>query len=80
MSKYYIENVGCDDKTELVTDLSDKELKTFIKICKELNKNSTYQCQPKIKLYKYDECDIEKYEDREYVFTFEAENLIKEDK
>lgn len=80
MSKYYIENVGCDDITKLVIDLTDKELEIFIKICKELNKNSAYRCQPEIEIYKYDECEIEKDEDREYIYKFEAENLIKEDK
>lgn len=43
MSKYYIENNGCDDSTELAIELTDTELEIFIKICKELNKNSSYR-------------------------------------
>lgn len=79
MSKYYIENMGCDDSTSLKIELTDKELDIFIKICKELNKKSKYQCQPRIAVYKYEECYIEVNDDEAYITTYNAKNLTKED-
>lgn len=79
--KYYIENAGCDDETSLVIDLTDKEVEVFIKICKELNKKSSYHCQPTIALYKYDECEVEEDEDidRTWVYTDNAKNLLEKE-
>lgn len=56
--KYWIVNSGCDDDTILVTELTDKEKDIFIKICKKLNKNASYCCQPIIHLYRYDEYNV----------------------
>ena len=79
--KYYIQNNGCDDSTELAIELTDAEVETFTRICKELNKKSSYQCQPKIALYKYDECQTEKsdYDDEVYVNVYTAKNLLEEE-
>lgn len=76
--KYYIENNGCDDTTSLTIDLSEEEVKIFIKICKELNKNSRYGCQPTIALFEYDKCEIEEDEDRTWVYTTNAKDLLEE--
>lgn len=76
--KYFIENVGCDDTTRLVIDLTENERDIFIKICKELNKNSSYGCQPVIDLYKYNECDVEIDEEDNFTMinTYSAKNLL----
>ncbi len=76
--KYYIENMGCDDITKAIVEMSDNELETFIKICKELNKKSTSQCQPSIAIYRYDECEIEQYEDDTWIYTNNAKDLLEE--
>lgn len=55
MNKYLIANVGCDDNTEFVIELDDKELQTIIRFCDENNKVADYQCKPEIHIYKYDE-------------------------
>ena len=77
--KYYIQNNGCDDTTSLEIDLTDEEVEIFIKICKKLNDKSSYHCQPTIALYKYDECEVEEDDDRTWVHTYDAENLLEED-
>ena len=85
MTKYLICNNGCDDTTYTEIELTDEELQTLIKIAKENNKNSSYECQPKIGIFKdyiikgkrdfrIDEWDVEK---REY--KWQAENLVKEE-
>lgn len=72
---------GCDAMTELEIDLTDEEVEVFIKICKELNKNSEYRCQPTIALYKYDECEIVQFdEDETYISTDKAKDLLEKGK
>lgn len=60
---YYIENIGCDDKT----------VKSIIE---NLNKNSTYACMPKIEVYNIDESFIgpatDEDSDNEIMFTTKA--------
>lgn len=59
---------GCDDTTRSLVDVTEEELKTLIRIGKINNKNSRYQCQPTISIFKdfekihYDEDDEERYE------------------
>ncbi len=53
-----IENMGCDDTTYGVAKFSDKGLIEFVKAVHELNKNSTYCCMPKIRLYELKEDDL----------------------
>ena len=50
--KHLIVLNGCDDDTYCELELSDKELEFLIKISKEINKHSSYACQPKISIYK----------------------------
>lgn len=52
MKNYLITLNGCDDTTECEVELTDKELEFLIKISKEINKYSTYQCEPSISIYK----------------------------
>ena len=52
MKKYLIILNGCDDSTECEIELSNEEIKLFVKIAKEINKRSHYQCQPTISVYK----------------------------
>lgn len=80
MNKYYIENIGCDATTDLVIELTDEELEVFIKICKELNKKSTYGCMPTISIYKFSECEV--HNDVFggcSIYTEKAKDLIKDD-
>lgn len=55
MKKYLIVNLGCDDRTEFILELTDKELKTIIKFCDENNKAADDQCKPEIQIFEYDE-------------------------
>lgn len=48
MKKYEIRNIGCDDTTVTIIELSDDELKVIVKFAKLNNKNSEYGCQPAI--------------------------------
>ena len=50
--KYLITLNGCDDTTYCELELNDKELNFLIKVSKEINKYSDYQCQPTISIYK----------------------------
>ena len=59
MQKILICNDGCDDTTYTEIELSNEELKSLIKIAKANNKNSSYDCQPNIRVYK----DYEKKDD-----------------
>lgn len=52
---YYIENCGCDDTTHGLVELDDEEVSLLTKIFRNLNKNSTYGCMPKIHMYKIPE-------------------------
>lgn len=54
MKKYFIVNLGCDDHTEFILELTDEELKTIIKFCDENNKVAYYQCKPEIQIFEYD--------------------------
>lgn len=51
MTKYLIENSGCDDATYTELYLFENELETLLRFARENNKNSKYLCQPKIKIY-----------------------------
>lgn len=50
--KYLITLNGCDDTTYCELKLNNEELEFLIKIAKEINKWSGYQCQPTISVYK----------------------------
>lgn len=47
---YYIENQGCDDTTYGLVALTDEEFAKFKVFIENLNKNSTYCCQPVIEV------------------------------
>lgn len=40
-----------------VVEMTEEELKIFIRICNELNQNSSYQCKPIIEAYETFETD-----------------------
>ena len=46
---YLIENVGCDDTTDAILELTQEEFEFLNNIFEQINKNSSYSCQPKIK-------------------------------
>lgn len=48
---YLISNTGCDDTTWGLAELTDQEFTRLCRIISDLNKNSTYGCQPMIELY-----------------------------
>ena len=55
MQKYKITNLGCDDQTEGVFDLTDEQFEFTDALFKMLNENSHYGCMPKIYIDKVDE-------------------------
>ena len=50
--KYLIALNGCDDTTYCELELKNYEKEILIKISKEINKCSSYGCQPTISIYK----------------------------
>ena len=48
MKKYKISNIGCDDYTEGVFELTEEQYEFLDNLFEELNKNSTYGCMPTI--------------------------------
>lgn len=75
--KYFIENRGCDDQTKLEIELNEEEFNTFCEIANKLNSKSEYRCQPKIAIFKYEECEIEEDEDGKYIYSYNAKNLLE---
>ncbi len=66
---YYIENMGCDDTTYGLVALTDEEFVKFKTFVENLNKNSTYGCQPTINAYRVKpEAFTEATEEVEYYF------------
>ena len=59
---YYIRNQGCDDSTCGLAIIEDSDFPKFKQIIENLNKNSTYDCMPKISVYKIDGDCIEEYD------------------
>lgn len=57
MSLYEITNIGCDDETCNTFDLTENEYKFLNMIFTELNKQSYYDCMPKIYIEKKEEED-----------------------
>ena len=51
---YYICNIGCDDETLGLAIIKDDDFPKFKEIIENLNKNSTYDCMPRIHVYKVD--------------------------
>ena len=68
MNKYLITLNGCDDTTECEIELTKEQLEIFMQIAKEINKKSTYQCEPSISVY-------EKYkkDDDGYLYYWDEE-------
>lgn len=46
--RYLISLVGCDDTTYLEKELSVAEYQFLDNLSKEINENSSYNCQPKM--------------------------------
>jgi hypothetical protein len=55
--KYKIENCGCDDVTVGVIDLTQQEFQILNRVFEELNKNSYYNCMPKIYIERWEQED-----------------------
>lgn len=73
MSKYLIALHGCDDTTYCELELNDKELEFLIKISKEINKHSSYGCQPTISIYK----DYTNPDGEESIFYRYGKDILK---
>ena len=65
MKKYLIENMGCDDITYAVLELTDEQYKFLQDVFEKINVNSSYGCQPTIHFSDtpVKEIDLSKYED-----------------
>lgn len=88
MNKYLITLNGCDDTTYCELELADEELNFLVKISKEINKYSSYQCQPSISIYK-DYIDFDgknrfitcrNYNIETDTYEWEATDLVKDNK
>ena len=69
MKKYLITLNGCVDTTECEIELTNEQFETFMQIAKEINKHSTYRCEPDISIY-------EKYEKVNGYFRYWSEECI----
>lgn len=65
---YCVRNIGCDDETIGLAIIPDEYFPQFKKNIENLNKNSTYGCQPTIFVYKITMDDLREatYEDLDY--------------
>ena len=61
MKKYLITLNGCDDTTECEIELTNEQFEIFMQIAKEINKHSTYGCEPNISIYDNYEKDNDGY-------------------
>lgn len=52
LTMYFIQNIGCDDKTSGLLYLTEDEFNFLMAIFYNLNKNSDYRCMPKIYMAK----------------------------
>ena len=77
MEEILIYNVGCDDETITIMNVSEKELDVLIEFGKLNNKNSKYQCQPSIAIYKGFEAVTD--EDGDFCYYKTGRDLLKED-
>ena len=85
---YLITLNGCDDTTYCELELSDKELEFLIRISKEINKWSSYGCQPTISIYKdYKNLDGKrdfrtsgKWDIEKRTYDWKANDLVGSDK
>ena len=59
MGLYLIQNCGCDDTTYGLVEFTEEQLKFFIEAVENLNRGSSYRCQPTIHLYKVSHTDFE---------------------
>lgn len=55
---YLINNVGCDDTTYAILELTQTEYEFLAKIFEKINQNSSYGCQPKIKFNLEDKVEL----------------------
>lgn len=51
MNEYLIVLNGCHEETQCKIKLSKEDLLTFLIIAKEINKHSSYSCEPSISVY-----------------------------
>ncbi len=73
---YFINNCGCHNTTSGIARISDKDFPKFKTIIENLNKNSTYACMPRIRVYKIpddaivkiDNDNLDYYYDYEYLY------------
>lgn len=59
MELYLIQNCGCDDITYGLVEFTEEQLKFFIETVENLNRGSSYRCQPTIRVYKVGYTDFE---------------------
>ena len=59
MGLYLIQNCGCDDTTYGLVEFTEEQLKFFTEAVENLNRGSSYGCQPTIHVYKVGYTDFE---------------------
>lgn len=77
---YYVQNVGCDATTYGLVRITDDGFPKFKSFIENLNKNSTYDCMPKIHLYEIDESKIREYNPNSDYFICDDDILYLDDK
>lgn len=65
---YYVRNTGCHDETCGLVYISDEDFPKFKEFIENLNKNSTYGCQPTIDVYKISPDDIREATDEDSTY------------
>lgn len=66
---YYVVNNGCDDETCGLVRMPDSLFPWFKEFIENLNKNSTYGCQPKITVYRITMNDLREAEELDAMFS-----------
>ena len=70
---YFIENQGCDDTTYGLVWVTDENFPKFKSFIENLNKNSHYDCQPVIFVYKINADDLKEITYNPFTKTYNCE-------
>lgn len=70
---YFIENQGCDDTTYGLVWVTDENFPKFKSFIENLNKNSHYDCQPVIFVYKIKVDDLKEITYNPFTKTYDCD-------
>lgn len=73
---YFIENVGCDDVTKGLREMTHEEFKFFCRVIYDLNLNSNYACMPRVFIYEANWNDFVEVSEQDLAADIYDENYV----